>query len=284
LVNTTKNSINNLPPLREVIRDNDLRADKKFGQNFLLDGNLTDKIVRAASDLKDCTAFEIGPGPGGLTRSLLRGDAKKVIAIEFDPRVIVALDHLKESAGERFVLHHNDALTVDLKTMSDSPRAIIANLPYNIATPLLIGWLSQIREDHDSFRSMTLMFQKEVAQRITAKVGDKHYGRLAVLCQWLCDVQKSFDVPASAFTPPPKVTSSIAHFKPKKLDSDAPQFETIEKITAAAFGQRRKMIRSSLKQYAQYFDYLGLRETDRAENLSVDDFVNLAKAVEKKQL
>ncbi|MEM7618318.1 MAG: 16S rRNA (adenine(1518)-N(6)/adenine(1519)-N(6))-dimethyltransferase RsmA, partial [Pseudomonadota bacterium] len=254
---------------------------KKFGQNFLLDSNLTDKIVRSAGNLNACHVFEIGPGPGGLTRSLLRSDAKKVTAIEFDPRVIDALKHLQDAAGDKFILLYQDALVSDLTEMSEAPRAIVANLPYNIATPLLVNWLSQIRVDHNAYRSMTLMFQKEVAQRITADVGDKHYGRLAVLCQWLCEVKKSFDVPASAFTPPPKVTSSIAHFVPKTLDEEAPQFETIEKITAAAFGQRRKMIRSSLKQYTEFFEAVGLDETKRAENLSVEDYIRLAKAIEK---
>ena len=276
----TNEIIDILPPLREIIRDHELRADKKFGQNFLLDGNLTDKIARTAGDLDNVTVFEIGPGPGGLTRSLLRTNAKHVVALEFDPRVIVALDHLTDNLPEKFSLHHQDALEANLLKMSDAPRAIVANLPYNIATPLLIGWLSQIYADQDAYRSMTLMFQKEVAQRITARVGDKNYGRLGVLCQWLCEVKKSFDVPASAFTPAPKVTSSIVHFIPKKLESDAPSFKTIENITAAAFGQRRKMIRSSLKNYQQFFEICGLDETKRAENLSVDDFVYLAKAVE----
>lgn len=268
-------------PLRGVISDYNLRADKKFGQNFLLDGNLTDKIARTAGKLDGVTVFEIGPGPGGLTRSLLKTNAKKIIAIEFDPRVIVALNHLKENFSERFNLYHQDALKSDLQAMSKAPRAIVANLPYNIATPLLIGWLSQIRDDSNAYQSMTLMFQREVAQRITAKVGDKNYGRLAVICQWLCMVNKAFDVPASAFTPAPKVVSSIVHFTPKILESDAPRFETVEKITADAFGQRRKMIRSSLKKYTEFFEEVNISETVRAENLTPEDFINLAKAVER---
>ncbi len=278
----TNNIFESLPPLRDVIRDNDLRADKKFGQNFLLDGNLTDKIARTAGKLNGVNIFEIGPGPGGLTRSLLKTDAKKITAIEFDPRVIIALDHLKENFSDRFTLYHQDALKSNLLQMSDAPRAIVANLPYNIATPLLIGWLSQVRHDFKAYQSMTLMFQREVAQRITAKVGDKNYGRLAVICQWLCSVNKAFDVPASAFTPAPKVVSSIVHFVPKELDIDAPKFETLEKITADAFGQRRKMIRSSLKKYSEFFDIVNISETLRAENLTPDDFINLAKAVERK--
>ena len=269
--------LSQLPPLRDVIRDHELRATKKLGQNFLLDLNLTDKIVRAAGSLTGVTAFEIGPGPGGLTRSLLQTDTQKVIAVEYDLRAIKALEDLKIAAQGKLDLHHDDALTVDLCALSEAPRAIVANLPYNIATPLLIGWLRQIKENQHAYQSMTLMFQKEVAQRITAQVNSKAYGRLAVLCQWLCDVHICFDVPASAFTPPPKVTSSIVHFKPKMLDDAAPRFEDIEKITEKAFGQRRKMIRSSLKDYKDYFEIVGLDETLRAENISPAQFIALAK-------
>ena len=242
-------NLSSLPPLRDVIRENELRAEKKLGQNFLLDQNLTDKIVRAAGNIQNTTIFEIGPGPGGLTRSLLRTDPKKVIAVEFDPRAIRALQSLENAAKDKLDVLHEDALDIDLTTFSDKPRSIVANLPYNIATPLLISWLKKIREDSASFQSMTLMFQKEVAQRIVAQVGDKAYGRLAVLSQWLCDAHIVFDVPASAFSPPPKVTSSIVHLVPKALDGEAPEFKSIERVTAEAFGQRRKMIRSTLKKY-----------------------------------
>lgn len=269
-----------LPPLRDVIRDNDLRATKKLGQNFLLDLNLTDKIARAAGELSGATAIEIGPGPGGLTRSLLMSDAQKVVAVEFDLRAVKALGTLQEVAGDAFDLYHGDALNIDVTQISSAPRAIVANLPYNIATPLLIGWLSQIKQDDEAFRSMTLMFQREVAQRITAQVGDKAYGRLAILCQWLCDVDLRFDVPASAFLPPPKVTSSIVHFKPKTLTDDAPSFGAVENVTAQAFGQRRKMIRTSLKNYSQFFEQVGLDETLRAENISPEKFIELARLSE----
>lgn len=272
--------LSSLPPLRDVIRENELRAEKKLGQNFLLDQNLTDKIVRGAGNIQDTTIFEIGPGPGGLTRSLLRTDPKQVVAVEFDPRAIRALQSLKSIAADKLNLIHGDALDTDLTTLSSTPRSIVANLPYNIATPLLIGWLKKIREDNGAFQSMTLMFQKEVAQRIVAQVGDKAYGRLAVLSQWLCDAHILFDVSASAFSPPPKVTSSIVHLVPKVLGDDTPQFETIERVTAEAFGQRRKMIRSTLKKYITHFDDLGLNPTDRAENLSVSDYINLAKRIE----
>lgn len=273
--------IDALPPLRDVIRANDLRAEKKLGQNFLLDLNLTDKIVRAAGNLSDCTVIEIGPGPGGLTRSLLKSESTNVIALEYDTRAIKALETLKNAAHGRLEIHHQDALEADLTALCSEPRAIIANLPYNIATPLLIGWLKQTYEKKNNFRSMTLMFQKEVAQRITAKMGDKAYGRLAVLAQWLCDVHLSFDVPASAFTPPPKVTSSIIHLKPKNLGNSYPKFSTLENITAAAFGQRRKMIRSSLKKYQHHFKELNLDETLRAENMTVENFIALASKAEK---
>lgn len=289
MVSTNKNydlsAIESLPPLRDIINAHDLRAEKKLGQNFLLDLNLTDKIARAAGDVQDCVVFEIGPGPGGLTRSLLRTNAAKVIALEYDPRAIAALESLVSAADGRLDVLHNDALEADLCALSPrehAPRAIVANLPYNIATPLLIGWLAQVWQSADNFRSMTLMFQKEVAQRITASVGDKNYGRLAVLSQWLCDTKISFDVPASAFMPPPKVTSSIVHLRPKLRD-DKIRFETIEKLTALAFGQRRKMIRSSLKAYQEYFESVGLEPTIRAENMRPQDFINLARIIEENE-
>jgi len=269
-----------MPPLRDVIEQHDLRATKKLGQNFLLDLNLTDKIARTAGDLSNVNIFEIGSGPGGLTRSILQNNPNHLTAIEFDTRAIAALQDLKKIVDDDFfTLIHGDALAQDLTKLSNAPRAIIANLPYNIATPLLIGWLSQIREDQNAYQSMTLMFQREVAQRITAQVGDKVYGRLSVMCQWLCDVRLCFDVPASAFTPPPKITSSIVHFKPRILnDHDPdPDFKDIEKITAAAFGQRRKMIRTSLKDYKEYFSAVELNETLRAENIPPEKFVELAK-------
>lgn len=277
-------AISDLPPLRDIIRDNDLRAEKKLGQNFLLDLNLTDKIVRAAGDLSKIHAIEIGPGPGGLTRSLVKSKAQKITAIEYDTRAVRALQSLLEVAEDRLEIRHADALETDLKNLAQKPRAIIANLPYNIATPLLIKWLEDIYDDPDAYRSMTLMFQKEVAQRIVADIADKAYGRLAVLVQWLCDVNLSFDVPASAFTPPPKVTSSIVYFQPKKRRSLDPSFKAVEQITLEAFGQRRKMIRSSLKKYQSLFEELGLDETLRAENLTVNNFIGLAQKAEEKNL
>ncbi|GJL85662.1 MAG: ribosomal RNA small subunit methyltransferase A [Micavibrio sp.] len=268
--------LDSLPPLREVIAAHDLRAQKSLGQNFLLDLNMTDKIARHAGDLSGANVFEIGPGPGGLTRSLLKAGAEKVIAVEYDERAVQALGGLQEAAGDRLEIIHGDALEIDLTQLSQSPRMIVANLPYNIATPLLINWLRKIRNNPTNFQSMTLMFQKEVAQRLVAAPGNKTYGRLSVIAGWLCDVTMAFDLPATAFTPPPKVTSSVVHFVPKALAGDAPSFEAVEKITAAAFGQRRKMIRSSLKGYKAGFAALGIDETIRAEELSIEQYIQLA--------
>ena len=269
--------IDDLSPLRDVIREHHLRAEKKLGQNFLLDLNLTDKITRAAGDLSGCTVFEIGPGPGGLTRSLLKSNAQKVIAIEYDERAIAALQSLREAAAGRLEIIHGDALTQDLLSLAPAPRAIVANLPYNIATPLLIGWLRQIREVPEAFRHLTLMFQKEVAQRLTAPCSVSAYGRLSVISQWLCECQMMFDLPPSAFTPPPKVVSSVVHLIPRPLlPMGSPRFELVEKVTQAAFGQRRKMIRSSLKAYSPYIEKTGLDFQARAEDLTVADFVQIA--------
>lgn len=276
-------ALNNLPPLREVINANDLIADKKFGQNFLLDSNITDKIARnaghACGGLADKHVIEIGPGPGGLTRSLLKAGAKSLTAIEFDPRAVGALQGLKDAADGRLTILEADALTLDLTSLCDGPRVVVANLPYNIATPLLIGWLKQLRENEGNYDALILMFQKEVAQRIVADVGSKAYGRLSVIANWVCDTKKLFDLSPSAFTPPPKVTSSVVQFVPKALDADAPRFKDVEAITAAAFGQRRKMIRSSLREYADAVEVCGLDASLRAENLSGSDFIKLAKSL-----
>lgn len=270
-------SIETLPPLREVIAMHGLRAEKKLGQNFLLDLNLTVKIAKHAGDLSNTTVFEIGPGPGGLTRALLQTKADKVIAIEYDTRAIAALQSLVEATDGRLTVLHQDALETNLLSLAPSDkRAIVANLPYNIATPLLIGWLKQIRQDQDAFVSMTLMFQREVAERLVAVPDTKAYGRLAVMAQWLCSVKKLFDLPPSAFTPPPKVTSSVVHFIPKPLMQDAPPFAVMEEIVAAAFNQRRKMLRSSLRNYGDLIKELNIDDSLRAEDLPVADYVRLA--------
>ncbi len=272
-------AIESLPPLREIIAAHNLRAEKKLGQNFLLDLNLTDKIVRGAGDLSGVHVIEIGPGPGGLTRSLLKTDAASVTALEFDPRAIEALQSLQAAANGRLRLLQQDALTADLTALVPAPRAIVANLPYNIATPLLTGWLAQIRQDAGAYNSMTLMFQKEVAERITARPGTKAYGRLSILAGWLCETKKVMDLPAGAFTPPPKISSSVVRFTPRPPETDAPPFKAIETLTAAAFGQRRKMLRSSLKDYTTAMEECNIDPTMRAEELSVADFIRLAKAI-----
>ncbi|MFA7276918.1 MAG: 16S rRNA (adenine(1518)-N(6)/adenine(1519)-N(6))-dimethyltransferase RsmA [Pseudobdellovibrionaceae bacterium] len=268
-----------LPPLREVIRQHNLRAEKSLGQNFLLDGNITDKIVRLSGDLTGLHMIEIGPGPGGLTRSLLTSPAASVTAIEFDPRAVTAITDLKALYGERLTIIHGDALKTDVTQITPAPRAIAANLPYNISTVLLTNWLKQIHTDPAAISFMALMFQKEVAQRIMTPSGSKTYGRLSVLAQWLTTPKKLFDLPPSAFTPPPKISSSVIHFTPKNLGPDKPAFELFEDITAKAFGQRRKMIRSSLVDYKDAVELAGIDTTLRAEDLSVDDFVAIARVV-----
>jgi 16S rRNA (adenine1518-N6/adenine1519-N6)-dimethyltransferase len=270
-------SVDALPPLRDVIRAHELRAEKKLGQNFLLDLNLTGKIARAAGDMTGASVFEIGPGPGGLTRALLKAGAPHLTAIEFDPRAVAALEELKQAAAGRLKILLQDALRTDVMTLAGGkPVVIVANLPYNIATPLLIGWLEQIYAQPTAFRSMTLMFQKEVGDRICAASGGKVYGRLGVMAQWLCNVKSVFDIPPSAFTPPPKVVSSVVHFVPRAVAPSRPAFAMVEKITAAAFGQRRKMIRSSLKDYLPAIEAEGINPELRAENLSVEEFIKLA--------
>lgn len=271
-------NLSSLPPLREIIAAHDLRAEKSLGQNFLLDLNLTDKIARLACNFHDMAnihVLEIGPGPGGLTRAILSQEPKAVTAIEFDPRAINALQSLREVSGGVLDIIHEDALKADLTGMSDAPRAIIANLPYNIATPLLIGWLEQIHTDPRAYDFMALMFQKEVGDRITAAPGSKAYGRLSVLSQFLCETKKLVELPPGAFTPPPKIKSSVIYFKPRELP-EKPDFKVLETITAAAFGQRRKMLRSSLKDYLPVLEGLGIDPTLRAENLSVDDYIRIA--------
>lgn len=273
-----------LPSVKEIITQTELRADKKFGQNFLLDTNITDKIVRCAGHITDHHVIEIGPGPGGLSRSILSSDAKDLTAIEFDPRAVKTLSYLQEAAPNHFNLIEGDALALNMMDVAPAPRSLIANLPYNVATPLLIGWLEQIAtHGTQAYSSMTLMFQKEVADRIVAAPSTKAYGRLSILSQWLCDVQMKYVLPAEAFSPPPKVKSAIVHFRPKQFTAPKPNFKTIERITEAAFGQRRKMIRQSLKTYMQDVENIGLTPTLRAENLTIQDYINLAKSAEANQ-
>ncbi len=278
-----------LPPLREVISAYGLRAEKALGQNFLLDMNITDKIVREAmardgGSWAGVHAFEIGPGPGGLTRAILKSDAQKITAIEFDSRAVRALGSLFDASGGDLTLIEGDALKTRITDLGEAPRVIVANLPYNIATPLLIGWLKDIKEDTQAYKSMSLMFQKEVAQRIFAAPNTKHYGRLAVITQWLCHTERMYDLPSNAFTPPPKVDSTVVYFKPKPIAEDAPSFQAVERITASAFNQRRKMIRSSLKAYMNTIETIGIDPAKRAENLSVEEFLSIAKATQTDKL
>ncbi len=274
--------IDNLPPLRDIVEEFELKPKKSLGQNFLFDQNITDKIARCAGDISNCTVIEIGAGPGGLTRSLLRAGAKKLIAVEYDKRAISALQSLKEASQGRLEIINADALNTNLLEIAGSGnKKIVANLPYNIGTALLTNWLKQVRENKESYLSMTLMFQKEVAQRIVAKPSTKHYGRLAIISNWLCHCDKMFDLPPSAFVPPPKITSSIVNLTPKNIDNDSPPFENVEKITKAAFNQRRKMIRSSLKDYTDIMETLNIDTSKRAENIDIETYISISKAMGK---
>ena len=268
-----------LPPLREVIEAHGLGAKKALGQNFLFDLNLTRRIARAAGPFENRTVVEIGPGPGGLTRALLAEGAKKVIAVERDRRALPALAEIAAHYPGRLHVIEGDALEIDWRALLDGPAQIVANLPYNIATPLLIGWLTD-GPWPPWFSSLTLMFQKEVAQRIAAKPDEEAYGRLSVISQWRCEVKKLFDVNRSAFTPPPKVTSSIVQLVPRAVCEPACEVSKLERVTAAGFGQRRKMLRQSLKSvFAEpevVLARLGLDATARAETLRVADFARLA--------
>jgi 16S rRNA (adenine1518-N6/adenine1519-N6)-dimethyltransferase len=269
-------SLARLPPLRETIAAHGLDARKRLGQHFLLDLNLTRRIARAAAPLGEGTVIEVGPGPGGLTRALLLEGAARVVAIEVDRRAIAALQDLQDAAPGRLDLLEADALEVDLAGLGSPPRRIVANLPYNVSTALLVRWLHQAGQIAD----MVLMFQKEVADRLAAMPRSKDYGRLSVLAQHVCIVQRLFDVAPSAFVPPPKVTSSVVRLTPRPVGDRLVDLAILERVTAAAFGQRRKMLRRSLAGLfadpAAVLTGLGLRPTARAEELGVADFVRLA--------
>ena len=268
-----------LPPLRDIIRRHALDARRRLGQNFLLDLNLTRRIARAAAPLEACDVIEIGPGPGGLTRALLFEGARRVVAIERDQRCIAALAELAAAFPDRLTVVEADALTIDPVPLAAPPRKIVANLPYNIATPLLIGWLRQI----EAYACLVLMFQKEVAERLTAERRTPQYGRLAVLAQWLCTVERVFDVPPRAFVPPPKVTSTVVRLTPRAKPLGECRMEDLERVTAAAFGQRRKMLRQSLKSLggdtAALLAATGIPGTARAEELPIEAFCALASQI-----
>ena len=267
-----------LPPLREVIAAHGLEARKSLGQHFLFDLNLTGRIARGAGDITQGTVIEIGPGPGGLTRALLDNGARQVIAIERDDRAIAIQQEIAAAYPGRLEIISGDALEVDAAELGEAPRRIVANLPYNISTVLLINWLRRA----ESFASMTLMFQKEVVDRLAAAPKSADYGRLSVITQWRCHVRPLFNVAREAFTPPPKVVSTVVHLEPRAEPLALCRMETLEKVTAA-FGQRRKMLRSSLKSLGDAEALLaeaGILPTMRAEEVAVEGFCALARALD----
>ena len=272
--------IDDLPPLRDVIAAHGLNAKKSLGQNFLLDLNLTSRIARSAGDLTNCTVLEIGPGPGGLTRALLAAGAKKVVAIEKDSRCLPALAEISDHYPGRLDVIEGDALQQDPVALTEGDQVrIAANLPYNVGTQLLLNWITTPNWP-PFWLSLTLMFQKEVGERITAAPGTKAYGRLGVLAGWRCKGGILFDISPKAFTPPPKVTSAVVHLTPN--DSPLPcDLKSLENVTAAAFGQRRKMLRASLKALfpdaESMIEQAGLKPTARAEEIDIAGFVSLAK-------
>jgi 16S rRNA (adenine1518-N6/adenine1519-N6)-dimethyltransferase len=269
-----------LPPLREVIARHGIAAKRNLGQNFILDLNLTRRIARAAGPLDAGSVIEIGPGPGGLTRALLEEGAAHVVAIERDRRCLAALGELGDAYPGRLELVEGDALKLDPAALTPEPRRIVANLPYNIATALLLRWLDRIGE----YQSLTLMFQREVAERLVAQPRSPAYGRLSVIVQWLALPKILFDLPPRAFVPPPKVTSSVVSLRPRATPLAPAEKATLERLTAAAFGQRRKMLRSSLRTLGVPVEPLlattGIAPTARAEELSVADFCALARALQ----
>ncbi|PJI87636.1 16S rRNA (adenine(1518)-N(6)/adenine(1519)-N(6))-dimethyltransferase RsmA [Sphingomonas koreensis] len=267
-----------LPPLREVIRNHGLSASKALGQNFLFDSQLLDRIARVPGDLEGREVFEVGPGPGGLTRALLQAGAK-VTAVERDRRCIPALAELGEAFPGKLTVIEGDALEVDAPSLFAGKPHIASNLPYNIGTALTVGWLSAIWQPW--WASLTLMFQKEVAERIVAAPGTGAYGRLAVLAQWRSSAKIAMPVHRSAFTPPPKVMSAVVHIVPGEEPAGV-KLAVLEKLTGAAFGQRRKMLRQSLKAMpgaVEAAESIGIDPTRRAETVSVDEFVALARTL-----
>ncbi len=274
-----------LPPLRDVIARHGIAARKALGQNFLLDLNLTARIARAAGDLSGSDVLEVGPGPGGLTRALLAQGARRVVAVERDPRCRAALAEIAACWPGRLEAVEGDALEVDAAALLGRPAAVVANLPYNVGTPLLLNWLRAPFPPW--WASLTLMFQREVAERIVAAPGSGAYGRLSVLAQWRAEAHVLFDVPASAFTPPPKVTSSVVRLTPLARPRAQAELALLEQVTAAAFGQRRKMLRQALKRLGpaplSLLQAAGIDPTVRAETLPVEAFCALARALAAKR-
>ena len=271
--------IDGLPPLRKVIEEHNLKAQKSLGQNFLFDLNLTSKIARQAGDLSQCDVLEIGPGPGGLTRGLLAEQARHVVVIEKDRRCIAALREIQDAFPQRMTVLEGDALLLNPLQHLKAPIKVVASLPYNVGTELLIRWLTPTHWP-PFWESLTLMFQKEVAERIVAQVASKAYGRLSLLAQWRAEAKIIMHLPPSAFTPPPKVSSAIVHLKALKKPRFEADAKTLERTVAKAFNQRRKMLRSSLKGIASDLEEklkaAGIAPTDRAEHVSLEQFCALS--------
>ena len=277
--------MDNLPPLKDIISKYEIRAKKSLGQNFLLDLNLTSKIARYAGNLKQSDVLEIGPGPGGLTRSLLNEGARQVVSIEKDNRCIAALEEIQSLFPGRLRLLQGDALSMNVTQYLTDPIKIIANLPYNIGTELLVRWLNS--KNWPSFwQSMTLMFQKEVANRIVARPGSKAYGRLSVMSQWRCNTKIAFNIPATAFTPPPKVESAVVHFEALNEPKFPAEVDKLEFVVSKAFNQRRKMLRGALKgHFINVEDGLfsiGVLPTKRAENITVQEYCAMSQVLIRK--
>jgi len=271
--------VSDLPPLRDVIARHGLSASKALGQNFLFDGQLLDRIAVIPGDLADAEVFEVGPGPGGLTRALLKAGAR-VTAVERDRRCLPALAELADHYPGRLRVIEGDALEIDVPAQFEGRPHIVANLPYNVGTALFVGWLSGNWPPF--WQSLTLMFQREVAERIVASAGSDAYGRLAVLAQWRAQARIAMTVHRSAFTPPPKVMSAVVHVVPGEMPGGV-NFRTLERLTAAAFGQRRKMMRQSLKSVSgalEALETLGIDPTRRAETVSVAEFVEIARTID----
>ncbi|QAX29934.1 16S rRNA (adenine(1518)-N(6)/adenine(1519)-N(6))-dimethyltransferase RsmA [Leisingera sp. NJS204] len=277
-------AIDSLPPLRDVIATHQLSARKSLGQNFLLDLNLTAKIARQAGDLTGCDVLEIGPGPGGLTRGLLAEGARRVLAVEKDSRCLPALQEIADAYPGRFDVINGDALEIDPLAHLTPPIRIAANLPYNVGTELLVRWLTP-KEWPPFWQSLTLMFQREVAERIVALPGSKAYGRLAILAQWRADARIVLSLPPGAFTPPPKVSSAVVHLDALPEPRFPADAAILSRVVATAFNQRRKMLRSSLKGVSpvieDHLNAAGIPPTERAEQVSLEAFCALARELAK---
>ncbi|MCI5097554.1 MAG: 16S rRNA (adenine(1518)-N(6)/adenine(1519)-N(6))-dimethyltransferase RsmA [Rhodobacteraceae bacterium] len=277
-------AIDTLPPLREVIATHQLSARKSLGQNFLLDLNLTAKIARQAGDLTECDVLEIGPGPGGLTRGLLSEGARRVLAVEKDTRCLPALQEIADAYPGQLQIINGDALEIDPLEHLTPPVRIAANLPYNVGTELLVRWLTP-KEWPPFWQSLTLMFQREVAERIVAQPGSKAYGRLAILAQWRADARIVLSLPPGAFTPPPKVSSAVVHLQALPEPRFPADAAILSRVVAAAFNQRRKMLRASLKSVSpvieDHLNAAGIPPTERAEQISLEAFCALARELAK---